>query len=69
MPMRLIALVFLVVYLLNLVPAFAPPTWMVFSFLGFRNGSSHVTLVSVHPPGTTCVEVYVPRVTACEIAV
>jgi membrane protein YqaA with SNARE-associated domain len=45
--MRLIALVFLVVYLLNLVPAFAPPTWMVFSFLGFRNGSSHVTLLAV----------------------
>lgn len=29
-------LVFLVVYLLNLIPAFAPPTWMVFSFIGFR---------------------------------
>lgn len=29
-------LVFLVIYVLNLIPAFAPPTWMVFSFLGFR---------------------------------
>ena len=29
-------LVFLVVYVLNLIPAFAPPTWMVFSFIGFR---------------------------------
>jgi len=27
---------FLVVFLLNVIPAFAPPTWMVFSFLGFR---------------------------------
>jgi hypothetical protein len=27
---------FLVVFLLNIIPAFAPPTWMVFSFLGFR---------------------------------
>ena|SRR5215469_9786677 len=27
---------FLVVFLLNVIPAFAPPTWMVFSFLGFQ---------------------------------
>ena len=27
---------FLVVFLLNVIPVFAPPTWMVFSFLGFR---------------------------------
>jgi len=27
---------FVVVFLLNVIPAFAPPTWMVFSFLGFR---------------------------------
>jgi hypothetical protein len=31
-----IILVFLVVFLLNVAPAFAPPTWMVFSFVGFR---------------------------------
>ncbi len=29
-------LIFGLVFLLNLIPAFAPPTWMVFSFLGFR---------------------------------
>ncbi len=29
-------ILFLVVFLLNIIPAFAPPTWMVFSFLGFR---------------------------------
>lgn len=31
-----IFLLFLLVFLLNVIPAFAPPTWMVFSFLGFR---------------------------------
>lgn len=35
-------LVFLVVYLLNLIPAFAPPTWMVFSFIGFRYSNVNV---------------------------
>jgi hypothetical protein len=34
--MDAILLVFLVVLVLNVIPAFAPPTWMVFSFLGFR---------------------------------
>ena len=31
-----ILVLFLIVFLLNIIPAFAPPTWMVFSFLGFR---------------------------------
>ena len=31
-----ILIVLLVVLLLNVIPAFAPPTWMVFSYLGFR---------------------------------
>jgi membrane protein YqaA with SNARE-associated domain len=34
--MNPILLVFLVVLALNVIPAFAPPTWMVFSFPGFR---------------------------------
>lgn len=29
-------ILFLVVFFLNVIPAFAPPTWMVFSFLGLR---------------------------------
>ena len=29
-------ILFLVVFVLNIIPAFAPPTWMVFSFLGFQ---------------------------------
>jgi membrane protein YqaA with SNARE-associated domain len=31
-----ILLLFLIVFLLNVIPAFAPPTWLVFSLLGFR---------------------------------
>lgn len=34
-------ILFVAVFLLNIIPAFAPPTWMVFSFLGFRF-SSHM---------------------------
>ena len=34
--MHQLSVLFGVVFLLNLIPAFAPPTWMVFSFLGFR---------------------------------
>jgi hypothetical protein len=30
-----ILLLFLIVFLLNVIPAFAPPTWIVFSFIGF----------------------------------
>ena len=34
--MDALLILFLVVLVLNSVPAFAPPTWMVFSYLGFR---------------------------------
>jgi membrane protein DedA with SNARE-associated domain len=34
--MTSILVLFCIVFLLNIIPAFAPPTWMVFSFLGFR---------------------------------
>jgi len=40
-------LLFVVVFLLNLIPAFAPPTWMVFSYLGFRSPASNVALLAV----------------------
>jgi len=42
-----IILVFIIVYFLNVIPAFAPPTWMVFSFLGFRYPSHNVPLFAV----------------------
>jgi len=39
-----LVLLFVTVFLLNVIPAFAPPTWMVFSFIGFHfpehNGAS-----------------------------
>ena len=34
--MGTLLILFCVVFVLNVIPAFAPPTWMVFSFLGFR---------------------------------
>src|SRR5579864_6571351 len=34
--MLTLILLFLVIFTLNLIPAFAPPTWMVFSFVGFH---------------------------------
>jgi hypothetical protein len=40
-------LLFVIVFILNLIPAFAPPTWMVFSYLGFRAPDSNVALLAV----------------------
>jgi hypothetical protein len=45
--MPFVVLLFVVVFLLNLIPAFAPPTWMVFSYLGFRSPTSNVALLAV----------------------
>ena len=45
--MNLFLLLFLLIYLLNLIPAFAPPTWMVFSYMGFRNQGANVALLAV----------------------
>jgi hypothetical protein len=45
--MRAIALLFLVVFSINLVPAFAPPTWMVFSYIGFRYVTVNIALLAV----------------------
>lgn len=45
--MRGTILLFLLVYLLNLIPAFAPPTWMVFSFIGFRYPEHQGTLLAL----------------------
>jgi hypothetical protein len=40
-------LLFLLVFALNVIPAFAPPTWMVFSYLGFRNHGTNVALLAL----------------------
>ena len=45
--MRAIVILFVVVFGLNLVPAFAPPTWMVFSYIGFRYVAVNVTLLAL----------------------
>jgi hypothetical protein len=45
--MRAILLIFLIVYGLNLIPAFAPPTWMVFSYIGFRHMTLNVTVLAL----------------------
>ncbi len=45
--MRAITLLFFVVFGLNLIPAFAPPTWMVFSYIGFRYVSVNVVFLAV----------------------
>ena len=42
-----IALLFLLVFLLNLIPAFAPPTWMVFSIVGFRFPEQSAVLLAL----------------------
>ena len=45
--MRGAILVFLISYLLNVLPAFAPPTWMVFSFIGLRYPALNVILLAL----------------------
>jgi len=46
--MTSLALLFLVVFALNVLPAFAPPTWMVISFVGVRHADDgNVWLVAL----------------------
>jgi hypothetical protein len=45
--MRAILLLFLIVFGLNIVPAFAPPTWMVFSYVGFRYAEVNVVSLAI----------------------
>jgi hypothetical protein len=45
--MRPIVLLFLIVFGLNVIPAFAPPTWMVFSYIGFRYVAVNVVLLAL----------------------
>lgn len=45
--MGTLILLFSVVYALNLLPAFAPPTWVVFSYVGFRYPTPNVTLFAL----------------------
>lgn len=45
--MASLSLLFLVVFALNVVPAFAPPTWMAMSLFGFKNPDTNPWLVSL----------------------
>jgi membrane protein YqaA with SNARE-associated domain len=52
--MRALLLLFAAVFGLNVIPAFAPPTWMVFSYIGFRYVSvNHVLLAVVGASAAT----------------
>ena len=44
--MASLALLFIVVFVLNVLPAFAPPTWMVLSFVGLRHTDANVWLIA-----------------------
>ena len=53
--MASLALLFLVVVALNVVPAFAPPTWMVLSFVGLKHPEANPWQVAlVAALGATC---------------
>lgn len=45
--MTSLALLFLVVFALNVVPAFAPPTWVVLSFIGLKHPAANAWLVAL----------------------
>jgi hypothetical protein len=44
--MTIVLLLFIVVFALNIVPAFAPPTWMTLSFVGLTVPSVNVMLLA-----------------------
>jgi membrane protein YqaA with SNARE-associated domain len=53
--MASLTILFLAILALNVVPAFAPPTWMALSFFGFRHPDVHPWLVAlVAAAGATC---------------
>ena len=41
------AAIFLIVYVLNLMPAFAPPTWMVLSLVGLNSDAVSVPVLAI----------------------
>jgi membrane protein YqaA with SNARE-associated domain len=50
-----LAILFVTILALNVIPAFAPPTWMAMSFFGFRHPDAHPWLVAfVAASGATC---------------
>ena len=52
--MRSLLILFAAVFGLNIIPAFAPPTWMVFSYIGFRYVTvNHILLAVVGASAAT----------------
>ena len=47
------ALIFLIIFVMNVVPAFAPPTWTVLSYIAVRYQSNVVLLASVGATAAT----------------
>ncbi|ORC49898.1 hypothetical protein B2G74_18515 [Burkholderia sp. A27] len=45
--MMTMAVLFMAIFLLNLVPAFAPPTWMAMSWIGFNQPEQNPVLLAV----------------------
>jgi hypothetical protein len=45
--MQNLLLLFLIVYFLNLIPAFAPPTWMVFTYIGLTSPNHNGVLFAL----------------------
>ncbi len=41
-----VVVLFVIIYALNVIPAFAPPTWMALSFIGFSDPTINVTLLA-----------------------
>ena len=62
--MSSLVLLFIIVFFLNLIPAFAPPTWMVFSYLGFTSPGSNVALLALVGAGAATMG----RVTLARLA-
>ncbi len=42
-----VAMLFMMIFVLNVIPAFAPPTWMVLSFIGLQHPPAHITLLAL----------------------
>src|SRR6516165_2890820 len=60
----LAALLFLLVFLLNVTPAFAPPTWVTLSFIGFS--MPHVSVAALSLIGAAAATV--GRVTLAKLS-
>jgi len=59
-----LALLFVLIFLLNLIPAFAPPTWMALALVGFQYHDTSALLLS----GTGAVAATLGRLTLAKLS-